>query len=70
MPLSLGGVDNLENLALACSHCNRRKTNRLTVVNEKSVKKLFLTFLDMTYAKKKNYLPQPKSSSRSEIHKH
>lgn len=29
VPLSLGGVDALENLALACFHCNRRKTNRL-----------------------------------------
>ncbi len=30
MPLSLGGDDSLENLTLACFHCNRRKTNRLT----------------------------------------
>lgn len=29
VPLSLGGIDDLENLALACFHCNRRKTNRL-----------------------------------------
>jgi 5-methylcytosine-specific restriction endonuclease McrA len=27
MPLSLGGDDSLENLTLACFHCNRRKTN-------------------------------------------
>lgn len=33
VPLSLGGVDQLENLALACFHCNRRKTNRLTAVD-------------------------------------
>jgi HNH endonuclease len=32
MPLSLGGGDDLENLALACFHCNRRKTNRVSVV--------------------------------------
>jgi hypothetical protein len=36
MPLSLGGVDDLENLALACLHCNRRKTNRLTAVDPQS----------------------------------
>jgi hypothetical protein len=30
IPLSLGGGDELDNLALACFHCNRRKTNRLT----------------------------------------
>jgi HNH endonuclease len=29
MPLSLGGSDRLDNLTLACFHCNRRKTNRL-----------------------------------------
>jgi hypothetical protein len=33
IPLSLGGTDNLENLALACFHCNRRKTNRLTATD-------------------------------------
>jgi hypothetical protein len=38
MPLSLGGVDDLENLALACFHCNRRKTNRLTAVDPQSKK--------------------------------
>jgi HNH endonuclease len=31
-PRSLGGDDGLENLALACFHCNRRKTNRFSVV--------------------------------------
>jgi hypothetical protein len=31
-PRSLGGGDGLENLALACFHCNRRKTNRFSVV--------------------------------------
>jgi HNH endonuclease len=36
MPLSLGGVDDLENLALACFHCNRRKTNRLTAIDPQS----------------------------------
>jgi HNH endonuclease len=36
VPLSLGGVDDLENLALACFHCNRRKTNRLTGTDPQS----------------------------------
>jgi hypothetical protein len=29
IPLAQGGVDSLENLALACFHCNRRKSNNL-----------------------------------------
>ncbi len=33
MPLSLGGGDDLHNLALACFHCNRRKTNRVTAID-------------------------------------
>ncbi|HEY9826668.1 MAG TPA: HNH endonuclease signature motif containing protein [Stenomitos sp.] len=36
MPLSLGGADDLENLALACFHCNRRKTNRLSAIDPQS----------------------------------
>jgi hypothetical protein len=36
MPLSLGGLEVLENLALACFHCNRRKTNLLKVVDSQS----------------------------------
>jgi HNH endonuclease len=36
MPLSLGGDDSLENLTLACFHCNRRKTNRLTAIDPES----------------------------------
>jgi HNH endonuclease len=38
VPLSLGGSDGLENLALACFHCNRRKTNRLTAIDPQSGK--------------------------------
>jgi hypothetical protein len=30
IPLSEGGSDDPNNLALACFHCNRRKANRLT----------------------------------------
>ncbi len=36
IPLSKGGVNALENLALACFHCNRRKSNRLTVLDPDS----------------------------------
>ncbi|MFM7449901.1 MAG: HNH endonuclease [Leptolyngbyaceae cyanobacterium] len=36
MPLSRGGVDGLENLALACFHCNRRKSNYLTALDPES----------------------------------
>jgi hypothetical protein len=32
IPITQGGTDRLENLALACFHCNRRKTNCLTAV--------------------------------------
>jgi 5-methylcytosine-specific restriction endonuclease McrA len=32
IPVSLGGKDNLDNLTLACFHCNRHKTNRLTAI--------------------------------------
>lgn len=42
MPLSLGGTDNLENLALACFHCNRRKTNRLTANDPQSQQEVLL----------------------------
>lgn len=36
IPFSLGGSDRLENLTLACFHCNRRKTNRLTGIDPAS----------------------------------
>ena len=39
VPVSLGGEDDLKNLALACFHCNRRKTNRLTAVDPQSNQK-------------------------------
>lgn len=31
VPISSGGTDSLENLALACFHCNRRKSDKLFV---------------------------------------
>jgi HNH endonuclease len=36
VPFSLGGTDRLENLALACFHCNRQKTNRSMVLEADS----------------------------------
>lgn len=33
IPLAQGGVDLLDNLALACFHCNRKKANQLTAVD-------------------------------------
>lgn len=36
VPISLGGSDNLENLALACFHCNRRKWNYIEAINPES----------------------------------
>jgi 5-methylcytosine-specific restriction endonuclease McrA len=35
-PVSLGGSDSLDNLTLACFHCNRHKTNRLTAIEPES----------------------------------
>lgn len=36
IPLSLGGSDDPGNLALACFHCNRRKSNNIFVLNMES----------------------------------
>ncbi len=33
VPLSEGGTDALDNLALACFHCNRRKSNNVTATD-------------------------------------
>jgi hypothetical protein len=33
VPLSQGGTDDLENLCLACFHCNRRKSDLLTGID-------------------------------------
>jgi HNH endonuclease len=33
LPLAEGGTDALDNLALACFHCNRRKASRLTAID-------------------------------------
>jgi len=36
IPTSKGGTDNLDNLALACFHCNRRKSDRITAFDPES----------------------------------
>ena len=36
IPLSQGGIDDLENLALACFHCNRRKSNQVRATDPES----------------------------------
>jgi predicted subunit of tRNA(5-methylaminomethyl-2-thiouridylate) methyltransferase len=33
IPLSKNGTDTLDNLALACFHCNRRKSNKITAID-------------------------------------
>jgi hypothetical protein len=42
IPLSLGGSDELDNLALACFHCNRRKANKLTALDPVSGEEVHL----------------------------
>lgn len=42
IPLAKGGVDTLDNLALACFHCNRRKSDRLTVLDTVTGKEVLL----------------------------
>lgn len=36
IPLSKGGTDDLDNLALSCFHCNRRKATRVTALDSVS----------------------------------
>ncbi len=40
VPLSKGGTDDPDNLALSCFHCNRRKANRMMVVDPVSGKEV------------------------------
>ncbi|HBL14867.1 MAG TPA: HNH endonuclease [Cyanobacteria bacterium UBA11162] len=42
IPLTKNGADTLENLALACFHCNRKKSDRTTAVDPKSGAEVFL----------------------------
>lgn len=41
-PLSLGGRTVFDNLALACFHCNRRKSNTVTVLDEETKTEVIL----------------------------
>ena len=36
IPLDRGGSNSLDNLALACFHCNRRKSNKTTAIDPQS----------------------------------
>ncbi|MEA5471256.1 HNH endonuclease [Spirulina sp. 06S082] len=36
IPLDCGGSDDIENLALACFHCNRRKSNKTIAIDPQS----------------------------------
>lgn len=36
IPLTKNGTDTLDNLALACFHCNRKKSNRTTAIDPQS----------------------------------
>ncbi len=42
IPLAQGGSDDFHNLALACFHCNRRKSDRLVTLEPGSGKGIFL----------------------------
>lgn len=42
LPISEGGGDTLENLALACFHCNRHKSDRQTVFDADAQKEIQL----------------------------
>lgn len=42
IPLDLGGTDDLENLALACFHCNRRKWNHVKGIDPESGQEVLL----------------------------
>lgn len=42
IPLSKGGSNNIDNLALACFHCNRQKSNKVTAFDEKSKTEVYL----------------------------
>jgi CRISPR/Cas system Type II protein with McrA/HNH and RuvC-like nuclease domain len=42
IPLDQGGANSLNNLALACFHCNRRKSNKITVIDSQSKREVAL----------------------------
>jgi 5-methylcytosine-specific restriction endonuclease McrA len=40
IPLSRGGADTPDNLALACFHCNRKKADKLTAIDPETMLRL------------------------------
>jgi hypothetical protein len=42
VPVSLGGQTTLENLALACFHCNRRKSSRVKAIDPETTEEVAL----------------------------
>lgn len=42
IPLGKGGKNSIENLALACFHCNRQKSAKVIVIEEESGAEVFL----------------------------
>ncbi len=42
IPVTSGGTDESDNLALACFYCNRRKSNETTATDPKNNKRVFL----------------------------
>ncbi len=42
LPLSAGGADSLANLALACFHCNRRKSAHQTLIDQETSEEVAL----------------------------
>jgi 5-methylcytosine-specific restriction endonuclease McrA len=46
VPLAEGGGDSLSNLALACFHCNRRKSNHLIGIDPQFGTKVLCSILE------------------------
>jgi HNH endonuclease len=42
IPISKGGANSIDNLALACFHCNRKKSDKVRVFDEQSLSEVFL----------------------------
>lgn len=42
LPISQGGTDTLDNLALACFYCNRRKTDKTTTTDPQTKRQVLL----------------------------
>jgi len=42
IPITKGGTNSIDNLALACFHCNRQKSDKLKAFDEQSLSEVFL----------------------------